>query len=382
METPAVYRPVLFDLGPLSPSQTDAALEAIYKAQSDEPPEQADIWEPHHSNFVRDLIERFTAHGLDRLEAVRAELAAWETGERHVPSRDNVPRPGLHPRWTPDEIALAKLYLESLPPAEWGLDDWVLASELAFQQYLPQDFAWTEADWLSKRAVIMGQVQARLPEISAELAQAMLDAETLPTPYEKALQAAVEFGRARCAENIVQLSDSLRHRVRKVIIDHVEQQTLNSKPESLQTKLFDEFAVQSRDWRRIAVTEAGNMVNVGMVASQKPGNKLQRSEHYANSCSYCRKVNGRIFTVVPDDKPYKDPETEIWPSKSNYGRSQSPRKRVGPYLIPRTPEEMWIVPAGTIHPHCRGTWINIHESKGSGDDEFDKWVEEQLSKLK
>lgn len=381
METPAVYRPVLFDLGPLSPSQTDAALEAIYKAQSDEPPEQSDIWEPHHSAFVRDLIERFTAHGLDRLEAVRAELAAWESGERHVPSRDNVPRPGLHPRWNADEIALARLYLESLPPAEWGLDDWVLASELAFQQYLPPDFAWTEADWLSKRAVIMGQVQARLPEISAELAQAMLDAETLPTPYEKALQAAVEFGRARCAENIVQLSDSLRHRVRKVIIDHVEQQTLNSKPESLQTKLFDEFAVAGRDWRRIAVTEATEMQNQGMVASQQPGQVLRRVEQYRGACAHCRRIDGREMTVVEASKPNKNGETEIWVGKTNMGRSAAPRKRIGGMLIPREPQEMWWIASGAQHPHCRGLWVQVHQSKPSGDPEFDMWVEEMLSKV-
>lgn len=381
METPPVYRPVLFDLGPLSPSQTDAALEAIYKAQSDEPPEQADIWELHHSAFVRDLIERFTAHGLDRLEAVRTELAAWETGERHVPSRDNVPRPGLHPRWNADEIALARLYLESLPPAEWGLDDWVLASELSFQQYLPPDFAWTEADWLSKRAVIMGQVQARLPEISAELAQAMLDAETLPTPYEKVLQAAVEFGRARCAENIVQLSDSLRHRVRKVIIDHMEQQTLNSKPESLQTKLFDEFAVANRDFRRIAVTEATEMQGQGVIASLPPGSKVRRHEQYRGACTFCRKIDGMVFTVVPADKPDKDPWTMFWVGKSNVGKSFAPRKRIGGMLIPREPDEMATPVPGAQHPHCRGMNVPVHASKPSGDTQFDAWVEEMLSKV-
>lgn len=379
METPAIYRPVLFDLGPLSATQTDYALEHIYKAQIDDP---GDIWDPHHSPFLRDLIERISRHGLDRLDAIRAELAAWESGERHVPSQSNVARPGLHGRWNADETALARLYLETLPPAEWGLEDWMLANELAFQTYLPPDFAWQEADWLAQRAVIMGQLQARLPEINDAQAKAVLDAETLPVPYDRVLSAALDFGRARAAENIVQLSDSLRHRVRKTIIDHMEQQTLNSKPESLQVKLFDEFATANRDWRRIAVTEATELQNQGMVASQAPGQVLRRFEHYRGACPHCRRINGREMTVVDASNPDKDGETQIWVGKTNLGRSAAPRKRVGGILIERDPEERWWVASGAQHPHCRGLWIRVHRAKSSGDPQFDLWVEEQLAKVK
>ena len=383
METPAVYRPVLFDLGPLSEAQTDHALEAIYKAQSDLPPEQADIWEPHHSPFVRDLIERFTARGLSRIASVQQALADWESGAYHVPSKTIPDRPGLHPRWTEDEIALVRLYLESLPPAQWQLDDWMLASELAFQQYLPPDFAWTEADWLAKRAVLMGRVQASMAEISDAAATALLEAEAVPVAAEKALQAAVTYGRARAAENIVALSDGLRHRIRRVLIEHAEAKALNVAPEStLESRLLDDFGLANRDWRRIALTESCEMQNQGMVAAQEPGQKLRRFEQYANSCIYCKKVHGQVFTVVPVDKPYKNPDTEVWPTKTNIGRSQSPRKRVGNILIPRTPDEMWTVPAGVIHPHCRGTWVVATESSGSGDPEFDNWVKEQLAKIK
>lgn len=381
METPAVYRPVLFDLGPLSEAQTDHALEAIYKAQSDLPPEQADIWEPHHSPFVRDLIERFTARGLSRIASVQQALADWESGAYHVPSKTIPDRPGLHPRWTEDEIALVRLYLESLPPAQWQLDDWMLASELAFQQYLPPDFAWTQADWLAKRSVLMGRVQALLPALSEAAAQAMIAAETAPAPAAKALQYAITYGRARAAENIVQLSDSLRHRVRKVIIDHVEQQTLNSKPESLQTKLFDEFAVANRDFRRIAVTEVTEMQGQGVIASLPPGSKVRRHEQYRGACIFCRKIDGMVFTVVPADKPDKDPWTEFWVGKSNVGKSFAPRKRIGGMLIPREPDEMATPVPGAQHPHCRGMNIPVHESAGSGDKEFDLWVEEMLSKV-
>lgn len=382
METPPIYRPVLFDLGPLSAAQTDQALEAIYKAQSDEPPEQADIWEPHHSPFVRELIERFTRHGLDRIEAVRAELAAWESGARHIHSRSNVPRPSLHPRWTDDELALVRLYLETLPPGEWGMDDWLLASEAAFQQYLPPDFAWTEADWLAKRAVLMGRLQARLPDIAEAMAQAALDAEVIPSPKEAATQAAIEYGRARAAENIVQLSDGLRHRIRKVIINHAEEQVLGTHQGSLQSQLLDEFGAANRDWRRIGVTEAGEMRNQGLVAAQPPGQVLRRYEQYRGACAFCAKIHGKEMTVVPPDKPNKNGETEIWVGKTNIGRSAAPRKRVGSMLIAREPRELWWVAAGVIHPNCRGGWDVMMPVKSSGDPEFDAWVKAMLSTVK
>lgn len=353
METPAVYRPVLFDLGPLSEDQTDHALEAIYKAQSDLPPEQADIWEPHHSPFVRELIERFTDRGLTRIEAVRRSLVDWESGSRHVPSKTIPDRPGLHGRWSPDEIALARLYLESLPPAEWLLDDWLLAAELAFQQYLPPDFAWTEADWLAKRAVLMGRVQASMAEISEVGATALLEAEAVPAATEKALQAAVTYGRARAAENIVALSDGLRHRIRRVLIEHAEVKALRVAPEStLESRLLDDFGLANRDWRRIAITETTEVQGQGVIASLPIGSKVRRHEQYRGACKFCLKIHGMVFTVVPPDQPYKDPWRHFWVGKSNVGRSFSPRKRVGGLLIERDPEELAVPVPGAQHPHC------------------------------
>lgn len=382
METHASYHPVLFDLGLLSASQTDSALEAIYKAQSDEPIEQSDIWEPHHSAFLRDLIERCTQHGLDRIDAIRTELSAWASGERHSGTGERLTRPGLHPRWSPDELNLVRLYLQHLPPSEWTLEDWMLATEAAFQQHLPAEFAWEEADWLTKRAVTLGRVAAQLPEINERLAQAIVDADTLPTPYEQALQSAVTYGRARAAENITQASDSLRHRIKRVLIDHAEAEALNAPPQNLQQKLMDACGEANRDWRKIAVTEAVEMHNQGMVAAQTPGTVLRRFEQYRNVCAWCAKIHGLEVTVVPADQPFKDGEKMVWVGKTNLGRSAAPRKRVGQYLVPREPDERYWPAAGAQHPHCRGGWTVVKQIKGSGDDEFDAWVRAKLAEVK
>ena len=45
--------------------------------------------------------------------------------------------------------------------------------------------------------------------------------------------------------------------------------------------------------------------------------------------------------------------------KSNLGRSASPRKRVGGALVERLPAERWWIPAGPVHPNCRGFWAVV-----------------------
>jgi len=41
---------------------------------------------------------------------------------------------------------------------------------------------------------------------------------------------------------------------------------------------------------------------------------------------------------------------------------------------------LWWVPAGTVHPHCRGTFINIGGAKRGDDPDFAKVIKEILRK--
>ena len=126
--------------------------------------------------------------------------------------------------------------------------------------------------------------------------------------------------------------------MRDVIMQHEEQKMLNggaSAPgSSLRTRLLDEFGTLNRDWRRIALTEAGEMANQGFIASQAPGNKVKRLEQYAGACPFCRKIDGVVMEIVPSDKQDKNSETQIWVGKTNIGRSVSPRKRIAGVLTP------------------------------------------------
>lgn len=383
----------LLDLFDVPEHVCNDAIEGIYKALGDGHGHDLDgIWLPMDSPFVARLVELFTQRGLDRLEAFRVELLAWSLGARHKPG-ERIARPaGAMERWNDAERALVKLYLEHLPPAEWTLDDHMMAVDWLYQRYLPVDDMRSEAEWLTTRASLMGRVQANMENADAKQADLLL--ATMPSTVEAAAsqfamtvaqRATMDFARVRCAENVRNLGNEARHRMRGVIAQHVEARTLGL-PEvsgsSLETKLLDEFAVLNRDWRRIAVTEAGNAQTVGFVASMPLGSKVKRVEQYKGACAFCRKIDGKVVEVVDPARENKDPETMIWLGKDNIGRSASPRKRVGELLVEREPHEMWQIPAGLVHPHCRGRWVATIQDRPGDDPDFGEWLRETLGGAK
>ena len=373
------------DLIELGEHSTNDALEMMCKAGHDH---DGDIWLPMDSPFLRRMVELFTRRGLDRLDAVRTELAAWSSGARYSPG-DRIARPdGLMERWTQSELSLVKIYLEHLPPGEWTLDDNMLSVDFLVQRYMPADDMRTEAEWLSTRASLMGRVQANMEKLDSDQADTVVMA--LPTTVQGAVlqfglsaaqHASMDYARVRCAENVRAVTESARHRMRTTIADHVQAETLGAPGpgHSLETKLFDEFSVLNKDWRRIAVTEAAEAQNQGYVASIPHGSKLKRIEQYKGRCAWCQSIDGRVVTVVDPADPDRDPDTQIWVGKTNVGRSASPRKRVGAMLVDREPDEMWTIAAGTQHPHCRGKWLPVIEDEPGDDKEFGDFLRNLLT---
>jgi hypothetical protein len=375
---------LFIDLFPLSQAATDDALELIFKSTHNH---DKGIWNPHESVLVRRLIELFTQRGLDRFEAVQQQIVAWENGDHHKPGQVPPAVPGMMTRWTPDELSLVKIYLEALPVADWSLDDHMLAVEHTMQRYLPADELRTEAEWLAAKAGMMGKVQANMEkQPSSKQADAIL--ADLPGTVAGAAQQfnltaihkkVLEFGAARAAENVRSITEGVRHKMRSTVLQHLEDQQTGKRGPSLQSKLLDEFANLNRDWRRIAVTESGECQLQGYIASLKPGTKVRRVEQYANACGFCRKIHDKVVEVVSPDAPDKDPDSQIWVGKTNIGRSASPRKRVGAQLVERTADEMWWIPAGVAHPHCRGRWVPVIEDQPGDDKEFGDWLRKHLS---
>jgi hypothetical protein len=377
---------LLIDIGACCEHHTNDALEHLHKAIGEGDP--ADIWAPHPSPFIRRLVELFTQRGLMRLEAFRAELEKWAEGEKHHPGT-RLPRPaGAMERWTKGELELVKLYLEALPPDQWTIDDHMMVVEYLAQRYLPADDLRTEAEWLSTKSALMGRVQANMDKVTEAQADTLLAA--LPNTVDQATaqfdlsptqRAVMEFGRARCAENVRSVTEAVRHRIKRIVMRHQEQKALgdNTGP-ALQSDLLDAMGELNRDWRRIAVTEAGENANQGCIASLKAGTKVRRLEQYKGACPFCRKIDGRVMEVVDPGSPDKDGETQVWAGKTNVGRSAAPRRRQGGVLIERQPEEMWWIAAGTQHPHCRGSWLPVIEDRPGDDLAFGDWLRETLGK--
>ncbi len=376
-------QPLFIDFSQLSASVTNNALEYIYKSAQD-----ADgIWSPHESPLLRRLIELFSQRGLDRLDAVHQQILAWESGIYHKTNTIPLPRPELMLRWNTEELAGVKLYLELLPPSQWTLDDHMMAVDYVVQRYLPQDQLKTEAEWLATRANLMGTVQANMAA-AATLHQADVILAALPSTVSAAQSLfamtlaqkhTLEFGAARCAENVQGITDLVRHQLRNAIMQHAEEKILGNTGEALQTRLFDLFGDLNRDWRRIAVTEAGESQNQGYIASLKPGTMVKRVEQYKGACAFCRKIDGIEMEVVSPDAKYKDGKKQIWVGKTNIGRSASLRKRVGDVLIARDESELYWVPAGLAHPHCRGRWVRIADKKDGDNADFAAWLKETLA---
>lgn len=371
------------DLIEAGEARTNDALELLCKAHGDD---DAGIWEVHPSPFVRRLVELFTQRGLMRLDGFRDELQAWLQGYRHNPGA-LIPRPaGAMTRWSEQELGLVRLYLESLPPSEWTLDDNMMLVDFIAQRYLPPDDLRTEAEWLASRAVMMGRVQANMEAMTAEQVDVLL--LQIPATLSGArdefgmtprFRGVAEFAVNRAAENVTRLGDDARHRMRRLVAERLERDFSGdlSGP-SLETELVDAFAPLNRDWRRIAVTEATEAQCQGFIASQAGGAKVKRVERYRNACTWCAKLDGRVFEVVDPAVADKDGATQVWVGKTNVGRSAAPRKRVGDLLVEREPHELWWPAAGAQHPHCRGRWVPVLDETPGQDPEFSAWMHAKL----
>lgn len=413
--------PQLFDLSGSDDRTLNYHLECLCKALS-EPQDPADggkgdMWDLHPSVFLQQLVEAFTSIGLSMSEEMKAELLAWASGQMHAGAGGQPPHHPLHGgtgggapgggggaqppysggsalvpvgiTWSPEVAAAVREYLLSKPLASWAVDDWLLLVDYLAFTHTPPGWAQQQAEFLATRAGLMAQVEHLHPQ--ATLAQVGNVLAAMPNTLAQALAmgvhlkpqhvAAMAFGRARTAENIQHVDDQLRHSIRGVILDAMEQSfgqaagaPLVSNP-ALQTRLFDAFGQFNRDWRRIAVTEAGEIKNQGFIALQDPGEFVRRVERYRGACTFCRNLDGRVFKVVDPGDQDKDGTKEVWAGKTNVGRSASPNKRVDGELVPRLPQELWWAAAGVQHPHCRGTWVQVRApSPTSSDKAWKEWL--------
>ena len=366
------------DLEPLTCCPTD---HALHKALGDEP--EADIWQPHHDPWISSLIEAWTRRGLDRWSHVGAPLLrAIEAFEPHTEPLHKA-QPWL--RWDAETLAEVQRALEAKPRSEYTLDDWMTLIDVLIQTYWPEDVIQSEADYLTIRAHFAGQVKANLatlPSSTQLTAEHIIRISTLlpwqfqhipPSTLNVQQAHILRIAAAQTANTITNLTATARARMKRVLLNGIGRITLGDRRgtwQTLHSDLLDTFGDLNRDWRRIAITEAGNAANVGFLSALTPGKKVRREEAYAGACPFCQSIRGRVLTVVADDQEPKDWDNEVWLSKSNVGRSASPYTRDG---SKRSPEELWTLPAGVVHPHCRGSWSSVDPIPGMSS-EYQMWL--------
>jgi hypothetical protein len=333
------------------------------------------LWAEHENPFVRELVEKFSRSGLDRIEILRTELLNWISGKYYAPISTEVPRPRGSGIWNAGELDLVKIYLQSVNPANMTLEDCALLVDYVIHRNLPESNMLWDAEAFAVRANLMGKVDAFggspdvMPMLPASVAAALG-----VFPLSRIQRATMEYGKQNCCSLVQSFTDDVRKKVKRAVLDHQQQKALGNVEGSLEQKLFDEFSEFNRDWRRIAVTEGTEMVNQGMVAAVPEGTKLKRLEMYAGACAWCQKIDGKIYTVVDPSKPDKDGETEVWAGKTNVGRSAAPRKKTADGLVDRTKEERYWCAAGAQHPNCRGRFIILSMPAPIEDAGFSEWL--------
>lgn len=369
---------LLVDIGPLGSCCSDRVLETMHKSLSEG--EGEGIFAKHHSSYVADLIEEVYGHGTKSLNGLSQDLLSW-LQERAEKKFTPIPTPDRFLIWSPEKGEKVFTYLSRKPRINWSAADYMLMVDYLVYSWFPETMPGVMADLAAKKGAIMGKIQAVHEGLTPGEAVALLSYLSKPAQVASVLSMAevnediIAYGMAHCSDAVTGFTDGMRHQIKRLILDHEKGVRLGGvvRTDDLQTKLFDAFADFNRDWRRIAVTEVGEMANQGFIAGLEPGKKVKRVEQYLGACPFCLKIDGVVALVVDPRKADKNWDTEIWAGKDNVGRSASPYKRVGGALVKRSDEELWKLPAGLAHPHCRGTWISLDGP--AIDDTFTLWLD-------
>lgn len=204
---------------------------------------------------------------------------------------------------------------------------------------------------LTKQAIALGKVlQSMEPSarISTSFSEAGLPEYMRGLTQDKQFQYIVDAAEMMTGDLIQDVTEKARKNIVKVIMQGYSDRITSKE---LEDRLFEEFDVMNRDWRRIAETETATNFNNGYLMGELKENGSSDAPIFmqgisgGGACPFCAsKVNDKLFVLLEEapttggDSIYVNNEeyTAIWPGKTNYGRKRAE----------------WWVAAGTQHPHC------------------------------
>ena len=371
----------LIDLTHVPDCACNHGLEFLHKAIAETPNEDL-LWRPHDSPWLRELCEQFTRDGEAQIaEALMTLLTALgiEAGTEPLLRKADA--------WPPEKLAAVKMQLHK-PVGQYSPADWLALIDLIIQtKFSPSDLE-AKAAWLTARAHLAARLEVATGRLAlstpvATIAGIVTKVGThAGAPMGAAHLRAWAWAKTRVGALLQGLTDALRARVAGTVIRHIEEHGLAARGK-LEQSLRDDFAILNRDWRRVAITEAGEVANQVYLAEFPDGTRVKRLEAYEGACPFCKKLNGQVFTWSTRPLGSEYGWTHVWPGKTNEDRSASPRKKTPEGLVERTESELWWPAAGLQHPNCRGRWVALPsaETPPGVDPLFDAWLRASIQKI-
>ena len=200
--------PVLIDIEAASPACCDEALETLAKAGG----ETSHLWDRAPNPYIAGHIEAVTQRLSGILQQMQDVLTRFLNG--HPEELRKADTPWL--RMSPAHFEIVRVRLESMNPARFTVDDWMLLVEWIIARYLPDGVIDTEAQYIAVRSALLAKIQANLerdPRIGAERIDKLTallptDFAHVPprvlTPLENAIMV---YGKAHAAEAIRNVSE-------------------------------------------------------------------------------------------------------------------------------------------------------------------------------
>jgi len=209
---------------------------------------------------------------------------------------------------------------------------------------------------LVMKALALGKILNSMdPAIATDKPANALEIEKVMRTVERSAVYSnmIQFAEVHTGELIQDVTTRSRRAIMQTILQGYQDGTGQRE---LARKLFDQFSVLNRDWRRIAETENAINFNNGYLlaeleAAPKGEDVFVKGISGAGACPFCRSnLDNQTFVLrekAPggDDQVTIDKETytAIWPGKNNFGRKR---------------DEWWA--CFPSHPHCRCSTIRIN----------------------
>jgi len=159
---------------------------------------------------------------------------------------------------------------------------------------------------------------------------------------------AVAWAAERACEHVTRLGDTTR----AVLADAVLGALISRQsPQELSAKIVSLFGTLNRDARRLAITEISSARSNGYLMGLPDGAQLTWFAA-PDACPHCLHLHGTRLTVRAQPTGQV---LDVWPGKSNVGRSLSSTKRSGEAR--RDDELGW--PCIPLHPNCRCRYVRV-----------------------